>query len=191
MTAPAPLADAPEAAAPEATAPDAVRPARSGRTLRSAAPPRPRPLVLLAAMAAIGLALLLLAGTGAVIEHPVLIPPLAASAALIAGAPALPLAQPRSVIGGHLLAAGVGFLVVAVAGPGVWSAVVAGALAFGATSLARTPHSPAVATSVIVGFQGPDPLPFLALLAAATVILSGVGVCLHRPGSRKYPAYWW
>ncbi|WP_368397179.1 HPP family protein [Streptomyces sclerotialus] len=186
MTAPAPTVEAPEAAAP-----DAVRTVRAGRALRSAAPPRPRPLVLLAATAAIALALLLLAGTGAVIEHPVLIPPLAASAALIAGAPALPLAQPRSVIGGHLLAACAGFLVVAVAGPGVWSAVAAGALAFGATSLARTPHSPGVATAVIVGFQGPDPLPFLGLLAAATMILTTVGCCLHRLGARKYPAYWW
>ncbi|GAA0483663.1 HPP family protein [Streptomyces olivaceiscleroticus] len=186
MTAPAPVVDAPEAAAP--ALPDTTAPVRA---LRSAAPPRPRLLVLLAATAAIALALLLLAGTGAVVRHPVLIPPLAASAALIAGAPALPLAQPRSVIGGHLLAACVGFLVVAVAGPGVWSAVAAGALAFGATSLARTPHSPAVATSVIVGFQAPDPLPFLGLLAAATVILSTVGFCLHRLASRKYPAYWW
>ncbi|MFI8995234.1 HPP family protein [Streptomyces sp. NPDC053542] len=183
MTAPAPVVDAPEA--------EAAAPARAGRALRSAAPPRPRPLVLLAATTALALVLLLLAGTGVLIRHPVLIPPLAASAALIAGAPALPLAQPRSVIGGHLLGAAVGFTVVAVAGPGVWSAAAAGALAFGATSLARSPHSPGVATSLIVGFQGPDPLPFLPLLLAATVILTTVGLCLHRLTGRRYPLYWW
>ncbi|WP_030249746.1 HPP family protein [Streptomyces violens] len=183
MTAPAPVADAPEAEAPA--------PGRAARALRSSAPPRPRPLVLLAATTAIALALLLLAGTGVLVRHPVLIPPLAASAALIAGAPALPLAQPRSVIGGHLLGATAGFVVVAVAGPGVWSAAAAGALAFGATALARAPHSPGVATSVIVGFQGPDPLRFLPLLLAATVILTTVGLCLHRLSGRRYPLYWW
>ncbi|POX38403.1 HPP family protein+B94 [Streptomyces sp. Ru73] len=162
--------------------------------MRSAAPPRPRPLALLAATVAVAVALFVLAGTGALVRHPVLIPPLAASAALIAGAPALPLAQPRSIIGGHLLAAGAGFLVVAVAGAGVWSAAAAGALAFGATSVARTPHAPAMATAAIVGFQGPEPLSFLALLTAATVLLAAVGVCVHRfggRGARRYPTYWW
>ncbi|MET7362138.1 HPP family protein [Streptomyces sp. NPDC005562] len=43
-----------------------------------------------------------------------LIPPLAASAAIIHGAPRLPLAQPRSVIVGHLLCAAVGYAVLAV-----------------------------------------------------------------------------
>ncbi|MFE7772891.1 HPP family protein [Streptomyces sp. NPDC057445] len=119
-----------------------------------------------------------------------LIPPLAAGMALVAGAPDLPLAQPRSVIGGQLLSALTGFFVLVVAGPGTWSAAVAGGLALGVMMAARTPHSPAAATAVIVALQSPPALPFLALLATASVLLVAVGVVGSRATGRPYPAYW-
>ncbi|CAM5440330.1 hypothetical protein STANM309S_05000 [Streptomyces tanashiensis] len=90
---------------------------------------------------------------GTLLHQPLLIPPLAASMALVAGTD-LPLSQPRSVLGGQLLSALTGFAVLAVAGPGLWGAAVAGGLALGVMMLARTPHSPAAATAVIVA-SGP------------------------------------
>ncbi|MGW5852430.1 HPP family protein [Streptomyces sp. NPDC055254] len=48
--------------------------------------------------------------------RPVPIPPLAAGAALVHSAPALPLAQPRSVILGHLIATAAGYGALAAAG---------------------------------------------------------------------------
>ncbi|MEU8761013.1 HPP family protein [Streptomyces sp. NPDC048659] len=135
-------------------------------------------------------ALLLLVAIGAGLHQPLLIPPLAASMALVAGAPDLPLAQPRSVIGGQLLSALTGFAVLAVAGPGPWGAAVAGGLALGVMSAARAPHSPAAATAVIVALQDPPFWTFLGLLSLAVLVLVGTGLAGARLTGRRYPAYW-
>ncbi|MET9440275.1 HPP family protein [Streptomyces sp. NPDC006610] len=145
-------------------------------------------------MATLGgvVALVLLVAIGVLLDQTVLIPPLAASAALVFAAPALPLAQPRSVIGGQLISALVGFVCLAVAGNSTWTAAVAGGLAIGAMALARTPHSPAAATSVIVVVTEPSPAVFLSLLALATLVLVGVGILTGRSGkTARYPSYWW
>ncbi|MFI1655235.1 HPP family protein [Streptomyces sp. NPDC020472] len=157
---------------------------------RPAAPPRPRPAVVLASTTAAVTALLLLVAVGTVLRQPLLIPPLAASMALVAGAPDLPLSQPRSVVGGQLLSALTGFAVLALAGPGPWSAAVAGGLALGVMQLARTPHSPAAATAVIVALQAPAFWSFLGLLALASLLLVAVGLAAARVTGRTYPAYW-
>ncbi|MEX0174028.1 HPP family protein [Streptomyces sp. LMG1-1-1.1] len=169
------------AAAPEApaTPPGRRRP-----------PARPRPAVLLTATAASVTALLLLAAVGTLLHEPLLIPPLAASMALVAGAPDLPLSQPRSVVGGQLLSALTGFAVLAVAGPGLWGAAVAGGLALGVMTAARTPHSPAAATAVIVALQGPPFWAFIGLLALASLLLVAVGLGAGRATGRTYPVYW-
>ncbi|MFJ5233193.1 HPP family protein [Kitasatospora sp. NPDC088391] len=135
-------------------------------------------------------ALLVLVGVGVLLHQPVLIPPLAASAALVHGAPGLPISQPRNLIGGQLLSAAVGFGVLVAAGPGPWAAAVAGGLALVAMMLAHVPHSPAAATAVIVVLQAPAPVPFLPLLALATTVLVLVGLLPHRVGGHpvRYPA---
>ncbi|KOG17771.1 HPP family protein, partial [Streptomyces viridochromogenes] len=152
--------------------------------------PRPRPGVVLASTAAAVTALLLLVAVGALLREPLLIPPLAASMALVAGAPDLPLSQPRSVVGGQLLSALTGFAVLAVAGPGLWGAAVAGGLALGVMMAARTPHSPAAATAVIVALQAPPFWSFLGLLALASLLLVAVGLGAGRATGRTYPRYW-
>ncbi|MEU9983262.1 HPP family protein [Streptomyces sp. NPDC050856] len=137
-------------------------------------------------------ALVLLVAIGTLLHQTVLIPPLAASAALVFAAPALPLAQPRSVIGGQLVSAVVGFLSLAVGGSSIWTAAVAGGLAIGAMALARTPHSPAAATAVIVVLTQPSTAMFLMLLALATLVIVGVGIVAGRSGkTARYPTYWW
>ncbi|MFC9732799.1 HPP family protein [Streptomyces roseolus] len=168
--------------APSATAPAPVR--------RPGPPSRPRPLTVLVATGTSTAALLLLVALGTVLHHPLLIPPLAASMALVAASPDLPLSQPRSVIGGQLLSALTGFAVVAVAGPGLWSAAVAGGLALGAMMLARAPHSPAAATAVIVALDSPPFWTFTGLLAASCVLLVAAGRLMARATRRTYPVYW-
>ncbi|MET9722678.1 HPP family protein [Streptomyces zaomyceticus] len=162
----------------------------AGTDRRPGPPPRPRPRVLLLSTAGSVAALLILVAVGTVLHQPLLIPPLAASMALVAGAPDLPLSQPRSVVGGQLLSALTGFAVLAAAGPGLWSAAVAGGLALGVMMLARTPHSPAAATAVIVALQSPPFWSFLGLLALACAVLVGVGLGAARATGRTYPTYW-
>jgi hypothetical protein len=158
---------------------------------RSAAPARPTPkstvLSTLTSLAALGT----LAAAGLLTGFPLLIPPLAASMALIAAGTALPLAQPRNVLGGQVVSALAGFAVVALIGPGGWAAALAGALALGAMLVLRVSHSPAAATAVIVGATGPSVLPFMGLLVLAVVVLVAFGVVGARVEGKKYPVYWW
>ncbi|GAA3618035.1 HPP family protein [Streptomyces chitinivorans] len=194
MTAEPSVGTAPAPAPTPAPAPAAPSPApaATGR-LTGRAPARPPALTVAVATAGSVAGLVLLVAIGAWLDQVWLIPPLAASSALVFGAPALPLAQPRSVVGGQLLSALTGFAVLAVAGSSAWGAGVAGGLALGVMMLARTPHSPAAATAVIVVAQSPDPLVFLLLLAAASSLLVAVGVATSRlrPAAPRYPTYWW
>lgn len=146
-------------------APDSPRrPRRAGR-----APARPTAAAAFHSISAVTAVLLGLVAIGAMIHEPVLIPPLAASAALVHSAPTLPLAQPRSLVLGHLLGAGSGYAVLALTHSSPWTAALAGGITLAATMLARTPHSAACATAVIVVLQTPHSR---ALRAAA--------VRLHR-----------
>ncbi len=174
-------------------APPSPRPVARLRALTvSRAPARPTPAAAAHALASATSVLLLLVAIGAAVHEPLLIPPLAASAALVHSAPALALAQPRSVIGGHLLCAAVGLAVHATFGGSLWSAAGAAGLALGTTMLARTPHSPACATAVIAVLQGPAPARFLSTLLAATILLVGAGVAAARlRRAVAYPSYWW
>jgi pSer/pThr/pTyr-binding forkhead associated (FHA) protein len=164
---------------------------RAATWLRTKAPARPPLREVGVATATSLIALLALAAIGLWLRQPLLIPPLAASMALITAGSALPIAQPRNVIAGQLLSAGIGFAVLAAAGPGMWAAAAAGGLALGAMLLLRVAHSPAAATAVIVGATAPPAVPFLVLLAAATVLLVGCGVIGARIGGKRYPVYWW
>lgn len=169
--------------------PDPTSRIRSLLVGKAPAPAPPR--ALLVGTATSVTALLILAAGAVALDLPLLIPPLAASMALVAGAPALPLAQPRSVVGGQLLSALSGFAVLLVADPGLWAAAVAGGLALGVMALARTPHSPAAATALIVALEAPAFWPFMGLLAAAAVVLVLVGLVGNRVSARPYPVYWW
>ncbi|MFI8371019.1 HPP family protein [Streptomyces sp. NPDC085466] len=177
---------------PEQTATAVVEPTTLAQRLTSRAPARPRLAVVAVATAGSTVALLALVAVGTLLDQVWLIPPLAASAALVFGAPALPLAQPRSVVGGQLLSALTGFAVAPLAGHSAWAAALAGGLALGVMALCRTPHSPAAATAVIVVAAKAPLLPFLPVLAAATLVLVAVGVLVGRTGvTPRYPVYWW
>ncbi|MFC8461880.1 HPP family protein, partial [Streptomyces sp. NPDC057242] len=172
-------------------APRGAPPARRGG--RARAPARPAPGAAVHSVGAATAALLGLVGLGALLHEPVLIPPLAASAALVHCAPALPLAQPRSVVVGHLLGAAAGYAVAAVASGSAWAAAVAAGVTLALTTLARTPHSPACATAVVVVLQAPAPGRFVPLLLGSTVllVLTAFTASRVRRVAPEYPAYWW
>ena len=164
---------------------------RKSRFPASAAPPRPQSKsTLLSTLIILG-ALATLATVGMLTGLPLLFPPLAASMALIAAGSALPLAQPRNVIGGHVMSALVGFAAVALIGSGVAAAAVAGAAALGAMLLLRLSHSPAVGTAVIVGATAPSAPVFLEVLVLAALILVAFGMVGARLEGKQYPVYWW
>ncbi|WP_327302530.1 HPP family protein [Streptomyces sp. NBC_01298] len=163
------------------------------RMIGGRAPARPTAAAAIHSISAATAVLLWLVAVGAMIHEPILIPPLAASAALVHSAPTLPLAQPRGVIIGHMVGAAVGYGVLAVAGSSAWGAAVAAGVTLALVMAARTPHSPACATAVVVVLQSPVAARFVPLLFGSTVliVLTGYAASRIRRKAPRYPAYWW
>ena len=121
-----------------------------------------------------------------------------ASAVLLYGAPKSPLAQPRNVLGGHVLSALVGvsarFVLPA---PGWACAALAVATAIALMHATGTLHPPGGATALIAVTGGPKvaSLGYLFALipagAGAAVLLLVALLVNNVAKSRRYPEYWW
>ena len=74
---------------------------------------------------------------------PLMLVPFATSIVLVMGSPEIEAAQPRPLIGGHVVATLVGLLVVKIAGPGAFTAALAVGLAMVAMHLTKSFHPPA------------------------------------------------
>jgi CBS-domain-containing membrane protein len=124
---------------------------------RAALPARFASLLLsppwkLAGLAGIGGAatVTLLAAIAGAAQLPLLIPPFGASCVLVFALPASPLAQPRNVIGGHVVSAAAGLLALMVLGNGIMTAGAGVGLAIFAMILTRTVHPPAGANPIVL-----------------------------------------
>lgn len=120
-----------------------------------------------------------------------------ASAVLLYGAPRSPLAQPRNLVGGHVLSALVGVLCWQLlhAVPGLAQALaVASAIAL--MHLTRTLHPPGGATALIATLGTPEieRLGFWYVLMPATLgplLLLVVALLVNNlPRTRRYPEFW-
>ncbi len=120
-----------------------------------------------------------------------------ASAVLVYGAIKSPLAQPRNLIGGHILSGLVGVACYQMFGGTIW---IAAALAVSLTIVAmlatKTLHPPGGATALIavIGGQKIHSLGFLyAFIPAgsgAVVLLLVALIVNNLSKNRKYPEYW-
>jgi CBS-domain-containing membrane protein len=79
----------------------------------------------------------------AVFNYPLAIIPFATSIVLVMSSPELPAAQPRALIGGHIVSTLVGLAVVKIVGPQPWAAAFAVGVAVLAMVLTDTLHPPA------------------------------------------------
>src|SRR5215470_78457 len=82
--------------------------------------------------------------------YPLMAIPFATSIVLVMGMPRSEPAQPRALIGGHLLATLIGLIVVKVAGPLPWAAALAVAIAMLAMHITRSFHPPAGIDPLVV-----------------------------------------
>jgi CBS-domain-containing membrane protein len=120
-----------------------------------------------------------------------------ASAVLIYGAIRSPLAQPRNLVGGHVLSALIGVSVwqLLSASPFV-AAALAVSLAIAMMHLTKTLHPPGGATALIavLGGDGIHRLGYLYVLmpvAAGSLIMLVVALIINNiPRTRKYPEFW-
>jgi CBS-domain-containing membrane protein len=136
---------------------------------------------------AIGLLTLLATLSGA----PMLLAPFGASCVLLFALPDSPLAQPRAVIGGHLLSSLVGLVALHVCGGGPWAPALAVGVAIALMQLTRTTHAPAGADPLVV-LLGGAPWSFLvAPVLAGSLLLVAIALVVNNLGpGRRYPRYW-
>ncbi len=119
---------------------------------------------------------------------PWLIAPMGASAVLIFGAPASPLAQPWPVIGGNTFSALVGVACVHWGGPPPVMAAVAVAAAIGVMFSLRCLHPPGGATALLVVLNGvADPAFVLHPVLANALLLVAAGVAYNHATRHDYP----
>jgi CBS-domain-containing membrane protein len=137
----------------------------------------------------IALALIgLLAGASGL---PLILGSFGATCVLVFGFPESPFSQPRSVIGGHVLASAIGLLVLHGIGDGPWCLALATGLAIAAMMALRVVHPPAGSNPVIV-FLLHAPWSFLhtpTMIGAVIVVVCAL--LWHRATLRgKYPLFW-
>src|SRR6266853_1457809 len=83
-------------------------------------------------------------------HYPLAIIPFATSIVLVIGSPDAEPAQPRALIGGHVVSTLVGLAVLKVTGPGIWAAAAGVGLAVLAMYLTGTFHPPAGINPLLV-----------------------------------------
>jgi CBS-domain-containing membrane protein len=120
-----------------------------------------------------------------------------ASAVLVYGAVRSPLAQPRNLVGGHLISAVIGVSAWTLFHPYPWlAAALAVATAIAAMHLTRTLHPPGGATALIAVIGSPKihALGYLYVLVPVTygaILLLTVALLVNNiPRSRSYPETW-
>ncbi len=120
-----------------------------------------------------------------------------ASAVLVYGAIRSPLAQPRNLLGGHILSAFIGVTAFQWLGGDTWFAAAAAvSLSIAIMHLTKTLHPPGGATALIAVIGG-DTIHGLGYLYVLMPAALGAGVMLlvallvnNIPEKRKYPEFW-
>jgi len=120
-----------------------------------------------------------------------------ASAVLIYGAIDVPLAQPRNLVGGHIVSALAGVTCYKLLQPNLWLAgAVAVATAIAFMHATKTLHPPGGATALIavIGSNKIHALGYLYVIIpagmGATIMLVVALLVNNIPRSRRYPEFW-
>jgi CBS-domain-containing membrane protein len=121
-----------------------------------------------------------------------------ASAVLIYGAIKSPLAQPRNLLGGHVISALIGVTAFKLVEPNLWlAAALAVATSIAVMHATKTLHPPGGATALIAVISGAKVhnLGYLYALvpvgAGALVMLAVALLVNNLAPRRRYPEFWW
>lgn len=123
---------------------------------------------------------------------PLLMAPFGATCVLLFAAPGAPLAQPRNVIGGHLIATLVGLAIMNIAGAGAWQMAAGVGIAIALMQFFRAVHPPAGANPIVVLSAGIQDWGFLwTPVLLGSVILVLLALLINNVGQQKqWPQYW-
>ena len=161
------------------------------RLQHTGAPPAPSlKFVLLSSVGAL-IVIALTAWLTVLSGIPWLMAPFGASCVLAFGLPDSPLAQPRAIIGGHLVATAVGLVVAALFGDGWMACALGVAIALAAMQLTRTVHAPAGADPLVV-IIAHAPVGYLIspVLVGSLVVVLTAWLVNNLRSARSYPKYW-
>jgi CBS-domain-containing membrane protein len=124
-------------------------------------------------------------------RYPLVIIPFATSIVLVIGSPEVEPAQPRALIGGHVVATLVGLAMLHFTGPHAWAAAAAVGLAVLAMYVTGTFHPPAgINPLLVVSNSLPWTFLFAPVLAGA-VLLTAFAYVWHRWIRRRpWPRRW-
>jgi CBS-domain-containing membrane protein len=118
--------------------------------------------------------------------------PFATSIVMVMGSPNAKPAQPRALIGGHLLSAVVGLVMVTVAGPQPWAAAVAVGLAMIVMHATNSFHPPAGINPLLIVVNNRPWSFFVIPVAAGVAILVAFAFLWHNVTRRgSWPEKWW
>ncbi len=121
-----------------------------------------------------------------------------ASAVLIYGAIKSPLAQPRNLLGGHILSALIGVTMVKICGPYLWlAAALAVSISIAVMHATKTLHPPGGATALIAVISGPQ-IHLMGYFYVLMPVATGAALMLlvallinNLAPHRRYPEFWW
>jgi CBS-domain-containing membrane protein len=124
-------------------------------------------------------------------HYPLAVIPFATSIVLVIGSPDAEPAQPRALVGGHLVAALVGLAVLKLTGPHAWAAAAAVGLAILAMYVTGTFHPPAGINPLLV-VTGNLPWSFLVapVLIGAVLLTAFAYVSHHWVRRQPWPRRW-
>jgi len=122
---------------------------------------------------------------------PLVIIPFATSIVLVIGSPEAEPAQPRALIGGHIVATLVGLAMLQLTGPQAWAAAVAVGLAIVAMVVTGTFHPPAGINPLLVVSNNLHWTFLLVPVLAGAVLLTAFAYLWHRWVRRRHwPQRW-
>lgn len=117
--------------------------------------------------------------------------PFATSIVLVMGSPEAPPAQPRALIGGHMLSTLIGLGVLALCGPEPWAAALAVGLSVLAMQLTGTFHPPAGINPLIVVINdSPWTFLFSPVLAGAVALFVFANLWMNVVRGHRWPQAW-
>src|SRR5579863_9210782 len=133
----------------------------------------------------------------ALAAFPLVAIPFATSIVTVLGSPEAEPAQPRALIGGHLLSALVGVLTVKLCGPAPWAASMAVGLSMVAMHLTKTFHPPAGINPLVIVLNNMSWSFLIVPVGAGALLLALFAFAWHNflarsaKASNPWPRRWW
>ena len=123
---------------------------------------------------------------------PMLLPSFGASAVLLYGACHVPMAQPRNVIGGHLMSAFAGVTAYQLFGNSWWAITLGVTISIILMTITNTLHPPGGATAFVAVYTSQNYGFIFSPVGIGVVCLVIIAVIINNISSqRKYPDYWY